>query len=144
MEIYRPENFGNMNTIPCLLKVTDLQGNDASSSIISLSFSWYYDMRWNHRYFNGCFTGGTVVHLNMKAGTYKISVYTPLSMQDSYAGVVGDGDWLSDDFIYKVGSPALKVIFVSPVANDNGFYVGKWHIDYKAPKFYKYTKPLRQ
>ena len=39
LEIYRPENFGNMNIVPCMIRVTDMDGNDASSSIISISYS---------------------------------------------------------------------------------------------------------
>ncbi len=145
LEIYRPENFGNMNIVPCMIRVTDMDGNDASSSIISISYSWYYEInkkkgKWLHRYWNGCFTGGTVVHLDMKSGSYKISVYTPVKDQSEYASLTRQ-DWISNEFVYKTGSPALNVIFVSPVANDNGFYTGAWHIDYRAPKFYIYTKP---
>ena len=145
LEIYRPENFGNMNIVPCMIRVTDMDGNDASSSIISISYSWYYEInkkkgKWLHRYWDGCFSGGTVVHLDMKRGTYKISVYTPVKDQAEYALLTGQ-EWTSNEFIYKTGSPALNVIFVCPLANDNGFYSGGWHIDYRAPKFYIYTKP---
>ena len=76
----------------------------------------------------------------MKRGTYKISVYTPVKDQAEYALLTGQ-EWTSNEFIYKTGSPALNVIFVCPLANDNGFYSGGWHIDYRAPKFYIYTKP---
>ena len=145
LEIYRPENFGEMNDVPCMIRVTDMEGNDASASIKSISYSWYYEINngkmWLHRYWNGCFAGGTVVHLVMKEGTYKISVYTPVKNQAEYSSLTKK-EWASNEFVYKTGEPALNVLFVSPVANDNGFYSGAWHIDYKAPKFYIYTKPL--
>ncbi len=147
LEIYRPENHGSMNEIPCSLIITDMEGNDATASIISLTYSWYYDMRstphWSHTYFDGCFTGGVVLHLEMKQGTYRISVKTaPEKQLRSTAS--NTEEWTSNEFIYQVGAPALKVIFISPVANENGFYTGEWHIDYKAPKFYIYTKPYRR
>lgn len=139
LEIYRPENFGDMNDIPCYLRITDMDGNDATDCIKGISHSWYYDVRLLHRYYEGCLTGGSVVHLSMKEGTYKIYVYTPKDKQSEYDDLTGD--WKSNEFIYKVGSPALNVIFISPTADDNGFYNGGWHVDYKAPKYFKYTKP---
>ncbi len=146
LEIYRPENYGHMNDIPCLLEITDMDGNDASDKIISLNMSWYYDMQtkphWTHNYYKGCFRGGSVLHLEMMEGTYLISVRTPVEMQDGMI-LENDGEWTSNSFEYKTGSPALKVIFVSPTANQNGFYTGGWHVDYRAPKFFKYTKPYR-
>ncbi len=146
LEIYRPENYGEMNTIPCFLEITDTEGNDATSSIISISYSWYNELQNNpkrhHKYFEGCFLGGTVIHLQMKKGTYHISIYTPVDKQGSYKNI-SNNDWKSNTFVYTVDSPALKVIFISPTANENGFYSGAWHIDYKAPKFYIYTKPYR-
>lgn len=151
LEIYRPENFGSLNDIPCLLSVQDLDGHDASESIIHLSYSWYYELRdldWRgepkvlHTYFDGCFTGGAVLHLLLKPGTYRISVYTPRDYQVNWpeGSAAPKTQWQSNTFIYKTGTQ-LKVIFVSPVANQNGFFNGNWHISHRAPKFYKYTKP---
>ena len=193
LEIYRPENYGALNTIPCLLRVTDLDGNDASAQIAHLSYNWYYELplpNWSrqpktlNRYFNGCFTGGVVLHLLMKPGKYLISVYTPVDKQQDYAiaenhastaesagtaaeastsatvgnvptadasgrragaAVISDVDtapreWRSNTFAYDTAHKP-RVIFVSPTANDNGFFNGGWHIDYKAPQFYQYTKP---
>ena len=147
LEIYRPENYGDMNTIPCFLHIEDLDGNSAEDSIISLSYSWYYELqnkpRRHHKYFKGCFLGGTVLHLTMKKGTYRITVYTPEENQGTYSSRL-PFEWKSNTFIYTVGSPALKVIFVSPTADENGLYNGGWFIDYKAPKFYIYTKPHKE
>lgn len=146
LEIYRPSNYGTMDDIPCLLKITDTEGNDAWDKIISISYSWYNDMRntphWSHTYYNGCFTGGCVIHLEMQKGTYLISVCTPPEHQRNYLPDHPE-EWQSNTFKYTVGAPALKVIFVNPTANQNGFYNGGWHVDYRAPKYYKYTKPLR-
>lgn len=147
LNIYRPENKGALNTVPCLIRVTDLDGNDASSAVTHLSYNWYYELRhldWRgepktlNTYFNGCFTGGVVVHLLTKPGVYRISVYTPPERQQG----LGDGArvWESNDFIYDTRNKP-NVIFVSPTANDNGFFDGGWHIDYRAPRFWRYTKP---
>lgn len=142
LEIYRPENFGAMNDVPCMLSVTDEDGNDASDKIISISFSWYYEMQWLHRHYNGCMTGGTVIHLHMKSGVYHITVHTPPESQNN---LVPDNrnEWTSNTFVFNTENQP-HVIFVSPTANQNGFYTGGWHIDYRAPKFYKYTKPYRE
>ncbi len=145
LEIYRPENYGALNTVPCLLRIADAEGNDATDCIRDISFSWYYDMqhdhKWTHRYYRGCFTGGTIIHLDMKPGVYRISVYTPADMQDIYGEQDGEA-WQSNEFVYDTSAPALKVIFVSPTADDNGFYNGGWHVSHRAPSYYLYTKPL--
>ena len=147
LEIYRPSNFGLMDEIPCLLKITDEDGNDAWDKIISISVSWYDSMQstphWSHTYYDGCFTGGAIVHLEMQRGTYRISVSTPPEHQRNYLENNSD-EWTSNEFVYRTGSPALKVIFINPTANQNGFYTGGWHIDYRAPRYYMYTKPYRQ
>ena len=149
LEIYRPENYGALNEVPCLLRIVDSEGNDAAEQIKDISFSWFYDMqhkhRWIHRYYRGCFTGGTIVHLDMKPGIYRISVYTPAEMQDIYTSEnENGGDWKSNEFVYDTSAPALKVIFVSPTANDDGFYNGGWQVSHRAPSYYLYTKPRMQ
>ena len=50
----------------------------------------------------------------------------------------------STTFEYNSTENPAKVIFVSPTANENGFYDGGWHIDHKAPKFFRFTKPERE
>ena len=144
LEIYRPENYGAMNVIPCVLKVTDTEGNDAWESVLRLDYSWYYDMRnrrkWTHRYWRGCFTGGTILHLELKPGTYLISVSTPVDLQQGFVAE-HEGEWTSNTFVYNTESRELKVIFVSPGADANGWYDGSWHVDYRAPQFYIWTKP---
>lgn len=150
LHIYRPENKSPLNTVPCLIRVTDLDGNDASAAVTHLSYNWYYELRhldWRgepkrqNTYFNGCFTGGVVVHLLTKPGIYRISVYTPAAYQQG----LGDGErtWESNAFTYDTRNKP-NVIFVSPTANDNGFFSGGWHIDHRAPRFWQYTKPYRE
>ncbi len=142
LEIYRPQNSANINDIPCLVRITDANGNDASDCVNGMTLSYYNELNqkhWNHPYWNGGFTGGSVIHLNIKKGIYKISVYTPKKYQGKFDNLT-EGDWESNEFLYDTEAPALHVIFVSPVVNDNGFFTGRWHIDYKAPKFFKYTK----
>lgn len=147
IEIYRPENYGNLNDVPCLLKITDPDGNDAWDKITHISYSWAGDMRnkdkLTHSYYRGCFTGGCIIHLTMRPGTYRISVCTPRNLQQDYelSYDSAEGDWTSNEFIYQTNAEALKVIFINPCANRNGFFTGKWNIDYRAPKFYRYTKP---
>lgn len=147
LEIYRPSNYGTMDEIPCMLKITDADGNDAWDKIISINYSWYNDMitkpHWTHTYYDGCFRGGAVIHLEMQKGTYNISVFTPVEHQRNYLPE-HDHEWQSNTFVYTVGVPALKVVFINPTANQNGFYNGGWHVDYRAPRYYKYTKPFRQ
>ena len=82
------------------------------------------------------------MHLLLKKGSYKISFYTPkekISAQGLSKELLKK-DWNSNTFLYDTENPA-KVIFVSPTANENGFYDGGWHIDHKAPKFFRFTKP---
>ena len=157
LEIYRPENHGALNTIPCLIRVTDEDGADASDRIRHISYNWYYEMplpNWSrqpkmlNRYFNGCFTGGVVVHLLMQPGRYLISVTTPVEKQQDYVIAERHSDaavpraWVSNTFLYDTAHRP-NVVFVSPTANDNGFFNGGWHIDYRAPRYYRFTKPYR-
>ena len=78
-------------------------------------------------------------------GTYRLTFYTPLDRQNAYdTSLPHTGqEWTSNTYIYNTEDKQLKAIFVSPVANENGFYTGGWHIDYRAPKYYIYTKPYR-
>ena len=148
LELYRPENRGDMNDVPCLIKITDMEGNDAWDSITALSYSWHYDIHTNlwqekclcHAYWKGCFTGGCVVHLGLKSGKYRISVYTPKESQLDYERLTGE-DWQSNEFVYDTERKELKVIFISPTADDSGVYDGGWHVDHIAPAYYRGTKP---
>ena len=79
------------------------------------------------------------MYLLLQPGKYKISVYTPKDQQ-YLAKIENKNEWTSNVFEYDTENPA-KVLFVSPTANDNGFYNGGWHIDFKAPKYFKFTKP---
>ena len=82
------------------------------------------------------------IHLNLKPGKYNFSVYTPKEEQ-FYSTIPNKNQWESNIFSYSTENP-LKVIFVYPEANENGFYTGRWKIDYKAPKFWKFTKPAQK
>ena len=89
------------------------------------------------------------MHLKLKKGRYKISLYTPVDQQNNFvypesgeeartalqSGVVEYSQpqtfqWESNVFEYNTENPT-KVIFVTPTRNDNGFYNGGWVIDYK-------------
>lgn len=84
------------------------------------------------------------MHLLLKKGRYKISFCTPKEkiFAQGLSQKLFEKDWSSNIFLYDTENPA-KVIFVSPTANENGFYNGSWHIDHKAPEFFKFTKPER-
>lgn len=160
LEIYRPENYGELNTKPCKLIVRDADGNDASDKIRHISYSWYYELprpafsaqpKKLHTYFNGCFSGGVVVHLIMEPGVYRISVQAAesASADESAAAESAAADkgneWTSNEFLYDSTAPfpegKPRVIWVVPCANDNGFFNGSWRVEAKSPEFYKYTKP---
>ena len=73
------------------------------------------------------------MHLKLKKGRYKISLYTPTDQQYNFTYPEADTkafQWESNVFEYNTENPT-KVIFVTPTRNDNGFYNGGWIIDYK-------------
>ena len=141
--IYRPENAFPMNEIRCWMKIEDQDGNDVTKSAIrKATYEWIPSPKTHYKYKHTLFlSGGMAMHLNIKPGKYKISFRTPKS---EYSFVEYDfenkGDWESNVFEYNTDNPT-KVIFVYPTANDNGFYNGGWVIDYKAPKYFKFTQP---
>ncbi len=161
--IYRPENSGTMNNIRCWLKLEDENGNDVTYS--KCKATYYYannvvkDKKAETMQFGSIFhrsaprqvfeyqksyflEGGLVMYLLLKPGKYKISVYTPKDQQ-YLSKIENKNEWTSNVFEYDTENPA-KVLFVSPTANDNGFYNGGWHIDYKSPEYFKFTKPKMQ
>lgn len=158
--IYRPENSGTMNNIRCWIKLEDENGNDVTFT--KCKATYYYansvvrDRKAETMRFGSIFhrsaprqvfnyqqsyflEGGLVMYLLLKPGKYKISVCTPKDQQ-YLSKIRSEGDWNSNVFEYDTENPA-KVLFVSPTANDNGFYNGGWHIDSRAPEYYKFTKP---
>lgn len=141
--IYRPENSKSMNEVRCYLKIEDENGKDVTYTAVKATYEWvsipdvvnYYKKTY-------WLAGGVAMHLNIKPGKYKFSVYTPPEKQYPYPSK-NRNQWESNIFEYDTNNPT-KVIFVRPTANDNGFYTGGWYIDYKAPPYYKFTKPLMQ
>lgn len=138
--IYRPENSGGMNSIRCWLKIEDESGTDVTYSAARATYEWVSvpDVI-NHYEKTYYLSGGMAMHLLIKPGKYVFRLYTPPEHQFG-AQVRNKKQWESNAFFYDTQNPA-KVIFVSPVANENGFYSGGWHISSKAPLFWKYTKP---
>ncbi|MCR5437602.1 MAG: hypothetical protein K6E97_11125 [Treponema sp.] len=138
--IYRPYNSGDINEIRCYLKVTDENDNDVLKTNCKVFYAWYNKPKVFYSYKNTVYiSGGMATHIYFKPGRYKISVYTPRDKQNNFECENKD-TWTSNTFIYDTDNPP-KVIFISPVANDNVFYCGQWYISFKAPKFYKFTKP---
>lgn len=138
--IYRPIDTEKMNMVKCWLKIEDMEGNDVTYSAVKATYEWVEDKDKIHPYEKTYYLlGGMAMHLNIKKGRYKFTVYTPADQQYPFK----DNrkiTWTSNEFIYDTENPA-KVIFVYPMANDNGFYNGGWVISGKAPEFYKVTKP---
>lgn len=158
--IYRPENSGTMNNIRCWLKLEDESGNDVTYS--KCKATYYYansvvkDRKAETMQFGSVFhrsaprqvfeyqksyflEGGMVMYLLLKPGKYKISVFTPEDQQN-LSKIENKSEWTSNVFEYDTEKPA-KVLFVRPTANENGFYNGGWNIDFRAPEYYKFTKP---
>ena len=138
--VYRPENDHPMNEIRCYIQITDDKGDDVTYSCGNAFYSWanipgrYF--AYKKKYF---LTGGMAFHINILPGKYKITVFTP---KDEHYQIEceNNGQWDSNYFEYDSENP-INVIFVSPEVNYNQFYNGKWHINYRAPKFFKFTTP---
>ena len=135
--IYRPDNKGVLNDIRCFLRLTDMDGNDVTYTACTATYEWVSipDVVNNYKkkYF---LSGGMAMHLKLKKGRYKISLYTPVDQQANFTYPKKETEpfeWESNVFLYNTENPA-KVIFVTPVKNENGFYSGGWIIDYKDGK----------
>ncbi len=138
--IYRPENSSNLNDIRCWLKIEDESGNEVSKTKVKAKYEWISNPGTFYNYKKSIFiNGGMAVHLNLKKGRYRFSVYTPESELKYFSGSAKEV-WTSNIFEYNTENPA-KVIFIIPQSDNNGFYSGKWIIDYKSPEWFKFTKP---
>ncbi len=138
--IYRPENSSNLNEVRCWLKIEDENGNDVFKTKVNAKYEWISTPGIFYNYKNAVFiNGGMAVHLNLKKGKYRFSLFTPKTELKYFSGDAKE-EWISNIFEYDTENPA-KVIFVVPEADENGFYTGRWIIDYKAPEWFKFTKP---
>lgn len=149
--IYRPQNSEIINEIRCFLRIEDEDGKDITydTSKINATYEWTNSnpdviFKYKKTYW---LSGGCAMHLNLKKGKYKISFYTPINKQNNWTYPKSDTkpfQWESNVFEYNTENP-IKVIFLVPTANDNGFYNGGWYIDYKAPVYLKQQAlPKRQ
>ncbi|MCR5612845.1 hypothetical protein [Treponema sp.] len=141
LTIYRPENSFHINEIHCWVKFTDADtGEDVTYTKIFPKYSWVNRPDKNLDYHGSYYlSGGMLMKIILKPGRYNITVYTP---KDKVFGITtpNKGDWTSNVFYYDTNNPT-NVIWVVPVADEYGFYTGSWYIDYRAPKYYKFTKP---
>lgn len=160
--IYRPQNSSNINLVRCWVKIEDEQGNDVTYTAARGAYA-YMDrpkvLNWYQKSFY--LEGGMACHLYLNTKhneKYRISVYTPKKhVQDFPIAENLKTDWDSDVFEYdsaKIENSVdknynpLRVIFISPTANENWFYTPHWNIDYKAPtylggRYPQFTKPKR-
>ena len=134
--IYRPDNLGVLNDIRCFLRLEDESGKDVTydKSVITATYEWVsipdHANNYKKKYY---LSGGMAMHLKLKKGRYKISLYTPVDQQNNFTYPQAGArpfQWESNVFEYNTENPT-KVIFVYPTRNDNGFYNGGWKIDYK-------------
>lgn len=134
--IYRPDNVGVLNDIRCFLRLEDEEGNDVTYSACKATYEWMSTRDIIRHYKKTYYlSGGMAMHLKLKKGRYKISLYTPTDHQNNFTYAEAKAkpfQWESNVFEYDTENPT-KVIFVTPTRNDNGFYDGGWKIDYKAP-----------
>lgn len=138
--IYRPENSGGMNSVRCWLSIETESGQDVTYSAAKATYEWISIPDVINQYERSYYLcGGMAMHLLLKPGRYVFTFYTPPEHQFGVS-VQNKSQWESNSFFYDTRNPA-KVIFVSPVANENGFYSGGWHISAKAPLFWKFIKP---
>lgn len=138
--IYRPENSPQINEIRCYLEITGEDGNDVLGTKAKATYEWASVPDVVHFYKKKVYlSGGMAAHLHLAPGKYRFSVFTPESEIVLFSGKA-KSEWKSNVFEYDTENPA-KVIFVVPESDDNGFYKGSWFIDWKAPKWHKFTKP---
>lgn len=141
--IYRPENHSSINEVRCYLRIEDTDGNDVTYTAAKAYYAWYYEPKKLYPYQKSYFiSGGMAMHLYLKPGIYNITVYTPAEHISDFPSIPEDkkSTWNSNTFTYNTENP-LNVLFISPVADENGFTYSGWHLDYKAPKYFKFTKP---
>lgn len=158
--VYRPQNSADINAVRCWIRVEDMDGNDVTYKNARAAFAYMDrpdELSWYRRSFY--LEGGMACHLYLDPGTYRISVYTPKSHVECFSLPERlRTDWDSDSFVYDSGiiensvdkddANLLRVIFVSPVADENWFYKPRWHVDYRAPSYLRnrdpqFTKPYR-
>ena len=134
--IYRPDKVGVLNDIRCFLRLEDEEGNDITydTTTITATYEWLSTpdiiRNYKHTYF---LSGVMAMHIKLKNGRYKISLYTPTDQQNNFTYPTAGTktfQWESNVFEYNTENPT-KVIFVTPTRNDNGFYNGGWVIDYR-------------
>lgn len=140
LKIYRPVNNGQMNDIRCFLRILDENDNDVTYTCGKVFYAWVNKPKVFYSYKKQYYLlGGMVLHIYLKPGKYKFSIYTPPNEQQDFP-CDNKNEWISNILEYNTENPT-NVIFINPTANENVFYNGGWNISYYAPKFYKYTKP---
>ena len=151
--IYRPSNSSALDTVCCFLTVTDMDGNDVTYSKAKAGYEWvtsnltaksvpkvyFYEKSFY-------LSGGMAMHITLEPGKYILTFSTPVDKQNNFSLPANNADvhdWMSNEYFLDTEN-APRVIFVSPTANENGFYNGGWHISYRAPEYFKWTKPFRK
>lgn len=141
--IYRPDDYGEMNTVRCFLKLEDEDGNDVTYTNAKATYEWVSIPDVVNKYQNSYYlSGGMAMHLNIKPGKYRISFYTPKDKQNLVQVSEQKDVWQSNVLEYDTANPT-RVIFVYPTRDENTFYNGGWTVDFYAPKWRKYSFPRK-
>lgn len=125
--IYRPENSSHLMYDRLYFNAEDEDGRDVTYEKIKATYEWTTIPGKGNFYFKKYYLDhGMAMHLLIQKGKYRFYFYNDKGQSNS--------------FEYDTENPA-KVLFVYPTANDNGFYDGGWVLDYKAPAWFKFTRP---
>lgn len=163
--LYRPENSQGLNDVRCWVKILDAETKEeVTYSKISATYEWvsltkkiHADrselwgmlaphntaVAWPYQrtYY---LSGGMAMHLRLPEGKYLISVSTPADQRGFFEfETENKGTWNSNEYYYDTDYPAT-VLFVTPTANDNGFYNGGWVVSFEAPKWFKAAIPIME
>ena len=89
--IYRPDNKGVLNDIRCFLRLEDEEGKDVTYTAATASYEWVsIPDRVNNYKKKYYLSGGMAMHLKLKKGRYKISLYTPVDQQNNFVYAEAD------------------------------------------------------
>ena len=141
--------MGALDEVRCYLKIEDKDGNDVTYDSTRASYEWVSEHRTLYSYEKSYYlSGGMAMHLGLPKGKYKLTFYTPVEKQNGYVlpsrnAKEKQHEWVSNEYFLDTENRP-KIIFVTPTANENGFYNGGWRITNTAPSFYKFTKPYIQ
>lgn len=129
IEIYRNEDNGRMNVIPCIIRLEKLDGTHRKaiepSGYFVLGLEGKREKRADKK--GGIFLmGGDHAFLRVVAGKYRIEVYTPPDYQEGYVSNNTE-TWHSNHLELRISGTKKLILLVEPTTKD-GEYNGGWMI----------------